>query len=85
MREMVERVETTEAQQSTIISFLARVAQNPAVLQQMVAVAQTAGLQRLSHKNGGALPQLQQQQQRCTQQQGTQQQLVVVQQRLSVC
>jgi heat shock transcription factor len=52
MRNMQERLETTEDRQNTIIGFLARVAQNPTVLQQMVSVAQSAGLQRLSNRNG---------------------------------
>lgn len=53
MREMQDRLETTEQRQNTIVGFLARVAQNPTVLQQMVSVAQQAGLQRISSKNGG--------------------------------
>eukprot|EP00878_Enallax_costatus_P011274 GHUV01011771.1.p1 GENE.GHUV01011771.1~~GHUV01011771.1.p1 ORF type:complete len:296 (+),score=79.34 GHUV01011771.1:324-1211(+) len=52
MREMQDRLETTEDRQNTIIGFLARVAQNPTVLQQMVSVAQSAGLQRISNRNG---------------------------------
>lgn len=51
LREMQERLETTEDRQNTIVGFLARVAQNPAVLQQMVSVAQSTGLQRLGNKH----------------------------------
>ncbi|KAF6266656.1 hypothetical protein COO60DRAFT_1623446 [Scenedesmus sp. NREL 46B-D3] len=53
MRDMHDRLETQEQRQNTIVSFLARVAQNPTVLQQMVSVAQSAGLQRLSSQRGG--------------------------------
>jgi hypothetical protein len=53
MREMHDRLETQEQRQNTIVNFLARVAQNPTVLQQMVSVAQSAGLQRLSSQRGG--------------------------------
>lgn len=53
MRDMQQRLETTEDRQNTIVGFLARVAQNPAVLQQMVSVAQSAGLHRISSRNGG--------------------------------
>jgi hypothetical protein len=53
MREMHERMESQEQRQNTIVNFLARVAQNPTVLQQMVSVAQSAGLQRLSSQRGG--------------------------------
>eukprot|EP00882_Tetradesmus_deserticola_P032703 GHRQ01037247.1.p1 GENE.GHRQ01037247.1~~GHRQ01037247.1.p1 ORF type:complete len:129 (-),score=43.42 GHRQ01037247.1:256-642(-) len=54
MRDMHDRLETQEQRQNTIVNFLARVAQNPTVLQQMVSVAQSAGLQRLSSQRGGA-------------------------------
>eukprot|EP00775_Hariotina_reticulata_P013684 gene13684-13806_t len=50
MREMQGRLDTTEQRQNTIVSFLARVAQNPAVLQQMVSAAQASGLQRIGNK-----------------------------------
>lgn len=55
MREMMGRLETTEQRQNTIVGFLARLAQNPTVLQQMVSVAQTVGLQRSLNdgRNGG--------------------------------
>lgn len=53
MRDMHERLESQEQRQNTIVNFLARVAQNPTVLQQMVSVAQSAGLQRLSSQRGG--------------------------------
>lgn len=55
MRDMMDRLETTENRQNTIVSFLARLAQNPTVLQQMVSVAQNVGLQRSLNdgRNGG--------------------------------
>jgi hypothetical protein len=55
MRDMMGRLETTENRQTTIVSFLARLAQNPTVLQQMVSVAQNVGLQRSLNdgRNGG--------------------------------
>jgi hypothetical protein len=53
MRELQQRLDSTEARQNTIISFLGRVAHNPAVLQQLVAAAQHAGIQRLSDGAGG--------------------------------
>jgi hypothetical protein len=53
MRDMHDRMEAQEQRQNTIVNFLARVAQNPTVLQQMVSVAQSAGLQRLSSQRGG--------------------------------
>jgi CHASE3 domain sensor protein len=53
MREMQDRLDTTEQRQNTIVSFLARVAQNPAVLQQMVSAAQASGLQRIGNKKAG--------------------------------
>jgi hypothetical protein len=54
MRAMMDRLDNTEQQQSTIVGFLARLAQNPTVLQQMVSVAQNVGLQRsLDGRNGG--------------------------------
>jgi hypothetical protein len=52
IREMQQRVEATEQRQNTIVNFLARVAQNPTVLQQMVSVAQISGLQRLEGNTG---------------------------------
>ena len=52
IRELQQRVESTEQRQSTIVNFLARVAQNPTVLQQMVSVAQSGGLQRLQGNAG---------------------------------
>jgi hypothetical protein len=56
MRDMMGRLETTEQRQNTIVGFLARLAQNPTVLQQMVSVAQNVGLQRSLNdgRNGGA-------------------------------
>lgn len=54
MRDMAERVESTEHRQNAITTFLARVAQNPSVLQQMMSVAQSSGLTRLASRNGGA-------------------------------
>jgi hypothetical protein len=53
MRDMQQRLEATESRQNTIISFLGRVAHNPAVLQQLVAAAQHAGMQRLGEGAGG--------------------------------
>lgn len=55
MRDMMDRLESTENRQNTIVSFLARLAQNPTVLQQMVSVAQNVGLQRSLNdgRNGG--------------------------------
>lgn len=56
IRDLQLRLDSTEARQNTIVNFLARVAQNPTVLQQMVSVAQSAGLQRLSSgRSGGEL------------------------------
>jgi hypothetical protein len=54
MREMHDRLDTQEQQTRTIVNFLARVAQNPTVLQEMVSVAQAAGMQRISSQRGGA-------------------------------
>eukprot|EP00879_Flechtneria_rotunda_P014859 GHRR01015526.1.p1 GENE.GHRR01015526.1~~GHRR01015526.1.p1 ORF type:complete len:225 (+),score=61.26 GHRR01015526.1:360-1034(+) len=53
LRDMQERLEVNENRQNTIIGFLARVAQNPTILQQMVSVAQNVGLQRIASRNGG--------------------------------
>jgi hypothetical protein len=55
MRDMMDRLESTENRQNTIVSFLARLAQNPTVLKQMVSVAQNVGLQRSLNdgRNGG--------------------------------
>jgi hypothetical protein len=55
MRDMVDRLDNNEQRQNTIISFLARLAQNPTVLQQMVTVAEDVGLQRSLNdgRNGG--------------------------------
>lgn len=38
MREMQQRLDSTEARQNTIISFLGRVAHNPGVLQQVCSL-----------------------------------------------
>ncbi|KAI8467345.1 MAG: hypothetical protein J3K34DRAFT_37862 [Monoraphidium minutum] len=48
MRDLQQRLESTESRQNTIINFLGRVAHNPAVLQELVAAAQSSGLQRIS-------------------------------------
>lgn len=55
MRDMMDRLDSNEQRQNTIVSFLARLAQNPTVLQQMVSVAQNVGLQRSLNdgRNGG--------------------------------
>lgn len=55
MRDMAERIDSNQQRQDTIISFLARLAQNPTVLQQMVSVADNLGLQRSLNdgRNGG--------------------------------
>jgi hypothetical protein len=47
LRSLQTRLESTEQRQQTIISFLARVAQNPAILQQMFQAVQTTGVPRI--------------------------------------
>lgn len=55
MREMQQRLEATESRQNMMISFLGRVAHNPAVLQQLVAAAaQHAAVQRLGGSPGAS-------------------------------
>lgn len=52
VRDLQQRLDSTESRQQTIINFLGRVAHNPAVLQQLVAAASQHG------GGGGGVPRL---------------------------